>query len=174
MAFLVWQTLSQVETQVYAGSHPVVVSTRMGTTEFCIGLMNWQNKHHMKVVDGQKVWLPTLDIYSPSGTLLYHGFHTDVNHTREVLESLRKRKEAIPNAGQYMSLPEVLDSTPELANFKNSMLEDHHFVVVSTAYFNAHDHASESRIQEDAVNAFQKQTPPDVDFVHIYVVRPSE
>ncbi len=145
----------------------------MSMTEHAAALLNWQHAHNIKSVWGQKVWIPFLDIYSPSGVIVYHGEHTDANRALEVLEALPKIKGASPDAKLYMTLPEVLDLSPDLKKLKTSILDNHNYVVGFNLTFQSR-RRFKSAIQNAAVNALKKQLRTNIDIVQIYLVPPVE
>ena len=169
----VWEVPNVLGIEAIAATKPITVSIQMNMTEHSAALLNWQHAHNIKSVWGQKVWIPFLDVYSPSGQLIYHGEHTDAQRALEVLKALPKTEGTPPHAELHMTLPEVLDLSPDLKRLKAPILENHHYVVVSTSLFKA-DGGSNSAIQDTALNELKKRVRTNIDIVQIYLVPPAE
>lgn len=116
------------------------------------------------------IMIPQLDIYSPSGKLIYHGTEHDISKTPQVLEALPKLPSPAPPPDAQMSLPEILESTPDLAKWKNTILNRHDYVVVSTS-------VSDSEItkrspyypQNHAVDLIASRSRVKIDVVRINI-----
>lgn len=73
--------------------------------------------------------LPSVDIYDPSGAVVYHGQKVDSDAA--VLESLPQKAQGLHAGGLHPSLRDLLAMVPELGKEKASILSGGRYSVVS-------------------------------------------
>jgi len=147
--------------------------TNLPVADFVFKHGTWEHDHGKLSGPTETVPVPMLDIYSPSGILIYHGAKKDAGRAAQILDSLPALPSPAPAPDAQMSLGEILQMTPDLAKSKDTILSSHHFVVVSiSAQAKGIQKTDPFNVQNQAVASIPKRPGVDVDVVHINLVFP--
>jgi hypothetical protein len=138
---------------------------KMSVQDMANGYARWEMAHN-RPHQGE-IMLPMLEIYSPDGTLIYHGGQNDTGRAAQVLDSLPALPSSPPSLADKMSLSEMLDMTPDLAKYKSTILNAHHFVVISLSMQGDWKKSNAYTEQNHAVDSIPKRQGVNLDVVRI-------
>lgn len=144
--------------------------TSVSVSEFALAHARWEAANHRRAL--AKILVPMLEIYSPTGALIYHGTQSDTGHAVGVLASLPATPSPSPPPDTQMGLSDILDISPDLARWKNTILSRHHFVVVSISVQGKWKISNAYSEQNHAVDSIPKRPGVDIDVVHINLIFP--
>jgi hypothetical protein len=108
---------------------PVIMrESKVSGTKYLYSYARWASKH-IAAKGEMRVVLPSVNIYDPSGVVVYHG--EKVASDADVLEHLPQRIQGLRSSGIYPGLQDALEMLPDLANDKSSILSSGRYSVVS-------------------------------------------
>jgi hypothetical protein len=169
-------TVSFTFTLIVSQAHSQrTLDTSMQAGEFGSRDTLWEDAHGRRQGPTETVFVPMLDIYSPVRTLIYHGTDHDTERVGQILSLLPTVPSSAPSPSPdvQMSRGEILEITPELAKWKDSILSGYHFVVVSiSVQSNSLTKHSPYYIQNHAVDSIPTRLGVEIDIVHINLASP--
>jgi len=121
--------------------------TSMPYDNFVRAYLQWFG-HHPEAVGGQKLIrmdMPAIDLYSPTGELLYHG--TDSSENAAFLKSLLKEIPGKKSNDVRPSLKEAIEMLPDFKKHEDELLSDKRYTVFAVTYPND----AECKRQNEAV-----------------------
>jgi len=114
----------------FAVGPAVVRESKVSAQNYAYAYGAWAMSHLKDSSDKRlDLVLPSVDIYDPSGTAIYHG--QKVENDISVLQNLPQRVQGLRATGIHPSLSEVLEMFPELAKEKSSILSGGRYSVIS-------------------------------------------
>ena len=147
-------------------------STSVTINTFGNAYHRWDIANHRSPT--QKIMVPMLEIYSPSGVLIYHGAQDDAGCAAQVLSSLPSVPSPPPSRNVHVSLNDILDISPDLSKLKETILSGHHFTVVSFSVRGKWSQPNAYSVQNHAVDSIPKRPGVDIDVVYINLIWPED
>ncbi len=135
----------------------------------------WIHAHHTGPLPLVRIDIPMLDIYSPAGDLVYHGTQTKTGQAAQVLNALPHLPSLTSRSDVEIPLGVMLEMTPQLAQWKRSIMDSQNFVVVSISVRDKKlKKSSPYYVQNQAVDSIPRQPGVGIDVVHIDVNFPGD
>ena len=127
---LAWIALGPALTPRSAPADTINVSVE----DFTKGYLEWMKHHPDAVQSGQqlKLEMPAIDLYSPSGSSIYHG--TDSARNAIFLRSLPQGIRGAKTTGIRPSLREAIEMFPEFKAQEDALLAGKRYTVFAVTY----------------------------------------
>jgi len=142
----------------------------VSVAEFGLAHANWEHANHRPPL--KKLLVPMLDIYSPTGALIYHGTQSDTGRAARILASLPNIPFPHPSSDAQMGLNDILGMSPDLTKWTHTILSNHHFVVVSISVQGKWKRSNAYSEQNHAVDSIPKRPGVNIDVVRVNLIFP--
>jgi hypothetical protein len=131
---------------------PLVTTATLPAGDLMNAYSTWEHRHPALLARGTlKIAMPYLDVYSPSGNLLYH-----TDNPEKAAEFLRRLPRGIPRKPlgvEHPSLRAAIEMVPEFRAEEGSLLSGHVVTVFAVTY----PGWDRARPQNDAVETLRRR-----------------